>query len=384
MLGTEWRNLTIVVVHTDEGLHGVGEVRMINQTDALLGYLEEAVRNHVIGLDPFEIQRLIDRMWRIEYSRAGEVAMSALSVIEMACWDIVGKALGQPVHRLMGGPVRDRIKAYANGWYTVERTPEEFHRAAQLVVEKGYQALKVDPFGAARYELDSRELHTAISLVEAVRDAIGPDAELLIEAHGRFTPKMAIQIARELAPYRPGWLEEPVPPENPKLLAEVTQACEVPVASGERVHTRFDFRELIECRGVDVLQPDITMCGGISETLHIAAWAEAYGILLAPHNVGGPISTAASLQVASLVPNFKIQEHFNDFAESWVKDVIPGNPEVIDGYFDVPQGVGLGVTVDPGLIEEHPRRAVHFNLHAEEWHLRKALVDAGSEAGSTD
>jgi galactonate dehydratase len=381
VMGTEWRNLTIVVVRTDEGLTGVGEVRMINQTDALLGYLDEAVRNHVIGLDPFEIRRLVDRMWQVEYSRAGEVAMSALSVIEMACWDIVGKALGQPVYRLLGGPVRDRIKAYANGWYTVERTPDEFHRAAAQVIDRGYRALKLDPFGAARYELDTDELRTAISLVEAVRDAIGPDCELFVEAHGRFTPKVAIQIARELAPFRPGWLEEPVPPENPALLAEVARACDIPIASGERVHTRFDFRELFERRGVDIVQPDITMCGGISETLHIAAWAEAYGILLAPHNVGGPISTAAALQVAAVVPNFKAQEHFNDFAESWVKDVVPGNPEVVDGYFDLPSGVGLGVTVDPGLLDEHPRRAVYFDLGAADWHFRQALVepDAGTE-----
>ncbi|HEY5273979.1 MAG TPA: mandelate racemase/muconate lactonizing enzyme family protein [Acidimicrobiales bacterium] len=375
VLGTEWRNLTIVFVHTDEGLVGLGEARMINQTDALLGYLDEAVRNHVLGLDPFEIQRLIDRMWRIEYSRAGEIAMAALSVIEMACWDIMGKALDLPVYRLMGGPVRDTIKAYANGWYTVERTPEEFHAAARLVVAKGYRALKLDPFGTARYEPDQSELRTAIGLVEAVRDAIGPDAELYVEAHGRFTPKAAIQIARELAPYRPGWLEEPVPPENPSLLAEVTRATEVPIASGERVHTRLDFRELFERRAVDIVQPDITMCGGISETLHIAAWAEAYGMLVAPHNVGGPISTAAALQVAALVPNFKAQEHFNDFAESWIQDLIPGNPAVIDGFFALPTNPGLGVSVDPAALDEHPRKAVHFNLHAEQWHLRRALID---------
>lgn len=382
VLGTEWRNLTIVIVHTDEGVTGVGEVRMINQTDAVLGYLEEAVRNHVIGLDPFEVQRLIDRMWRIEYSRAGEVAMSALSVIEMACWDIMGKSLGVPVHRLMGGPIRDRVKAYANGWYTVERTPEEFHRAALTVVDRGYRALKLDPFGAARYELEPAELVRAVALVEAVRDAIGPEAELLIEAHGRFTPKSAIRIARELAPFDPGWLEEPTPPENPASLAEVTRACDVPVASGERVHTRLDFRELFERRAVDIVQPDVTMCGGIAETVRIAAWAEAYDILLAPHNVGGPISTAASLQVAAVVPNFKIQEHFNDFAESWVKELMPGNPEVVDGYFAIPTAPGLGVSVDPALLEQHPRKAVHFNLHAEEWHLRKALVDPAPASAS--
>src|SRR5947209_6679303 len=136
VLGTAWRNLTFVVVRTDEGVEGVGEVRMINNTDALLGYLAEAVPNHVLGADPFAIEALIQRMWHGDYGRPGQVEMSGLAVIEMACWDIVGKVLGQPVYRLLGGPVRDRIKAYANGWYTVERTPREFAAAARRAVEK--------------------------------------------------------------------------------------------------------------------------------------------------------------------------------------------------------------------------------------------------------
>jgi len=314
-------------------------------------------------------------MWRLEDSRAGEIAMAALSVIEMACWDIMGKALDVPVHRLMDRPVRQSIKAYENGWYTVERTSEEFHRAARSVVEYGYRALKLDPFGTALNEIGEPESREAIGLVEAVRDAIGPVSELFIEAHGRFPPKVAIRIVKELAPYRPGWLEEPVGPENPNLLAQVSQGCDIPIASGERVHTRLDFRELFEKRAVDIVRPDITMCGGIAETRRIAAWAEAYGMLVAPHNVGGPISTAASLQVVALVPNFKAQGHFNDFAESWIKGAVPGNPEVIDGYFAIPTNPGLGVTVDPGIIEQHPRKRVHFDLNAEKWHFRQAVVE---------
>jgi galactonate dehydratase len=372
VLGTAWRNLTYVVVRTDDGLEGVGEVRMINETEALLGYLAEAVPVHVLGADPFEIEALIQRLWRREYARAGQIAMSALAVLEMACWDIVGKALGEPVYRLLGGAVRDRIPAYANGWYTVERTPEEFHAAARRVLDKGYRALKLDPFGAGTWELEPEERRHALALVEAVRDAVGPDVAILIEMHGRFTPAEAVSIARELEPFRPAWIEEPVPPENLAALKKVSERVSIPVATGERIHARDEFRELFELQAADVVQPDLTMCGGIAETRRIAAWAEAYYVLVAPHNVGGPVSTAAALHLAATTPNFKIQEHFNDFAESYVKAAAPGNPEVVDGAFALPEGPGLGVTLDEDVVAEHPRQTIHFDLFADDWHLRQA------------
>ena len=372
VMGTEWRNLTIVKVRTDEGLAGVGEVRMVNHTQALLGYLEHAIPNHVLGADPFDIEALVQRMWRTDFERAGATVMSGIAAIEIACWDIVGQATGQPVFKLMGGAVRERIKAYANGWYTVERTPAEFHDAARRVIARGYRALKLDPFGAGTSELAPAEQRRAVALVEAVRDAIGPDNELLVEMHGRFTPATAIAVARELEPYRPSWIEEPVPPENLKALARVTAQVRIPVATGERIHVRHEFRELFELQAADVVQPDITTVGGILETRKIAAWADAHYVLVAPHNVGGPISTAAALHVAACTTNFKIQEHFNDFTETFVKESAPGNPEVVDGSFALPTRPGLGVTLDEDLIAEHPARRIHFNLFQDEWHLRQA------------
>jgi galactonate dehydratase len=373
VLGTSWRNLTFVVVRTDEGVEGVGEVRMINETEALLGYLAEAVPAHVLGTDPFEIEALIQRLWRREYARAGQVAMSALAVLEIACWDIVGKALDQPVYRLLGGPVRERIKAYANGWYTVERTPEEFGDAARRAVGKGYRAIKLDPFGSGTWELEPHERTRAIELVEAVRDVVGPDVEILVEMHGRFTPAQAVAIARELERFRPSWIEEPVPPENLAALRKVADQVTIPVATGERIHARDEFRELFELQAADVVQPDPTMCGGILETRRISAWAESYYVLVAPHNVGGPVSTAAALHLAAVTPNFKIQEHFNDFGDPYVKAAAPGNPEVVEGFFALPQGPGLGVTLDEDVIAERPRRPVHFDLFADDWHLRQAV-----------
>lgn len=370
VLGAAWRNLTFVKVRTDEGLEGVGEVRMINHTSALLGYLEEAVPTHVLGADPFAIEALARRMIRDDYARAGQIAMSALAVIEMACWDIVGKATGQPVYRLLGGPIRERVPAYANGWYTVERTPEEFHAAARRALAKGYRALKLDPFGTAWQELSAAELRRAVALVEAVRDAVGPDGDVFVEMHGRFTPAQAAAIARELEVYRPGWIEEPVPPDNLKALAALARRTTIPVATGERIHVRHEFRELFERQAVDIVQPDLTMMGGILETRKLASWAESYYVMVAPHNVGGPVSTAAAVHLAAATPNFKVLEHFNDFTEPFVKAAAPGLPEVEDGAFDLPTAPGLGVVLDEALIAEHPRRAVHLNLFGDRWHLR--------------
>jgi galactonate dehydratase len=372
VLGTAWRNLTFVRVITDEGLEGVGEVRMVNHTDALSGYLAEAVPRYVIGHDPANVEDLVQHMYRNDYARAGEIAMSAIAVIEIACWDIMGQSLGKPVYQLLGGAVRDRIEAYANGWYTVERTPHEFHQAAKRVIEKGYRALKLDPFGAGFYELDRAEKSKAIALVEAVRDAVGPDSEILVEMHGRFNPATAVEIARELEPFKPSWIEEPVPPENLAALKKVAEKVSIPVATGERLHTRYDYRTLFELQAADIIQPDITQFGGLLETKKLAAWAEIYYVLVAPHNVGGPVSTAAALHFAASTPNFKNQEHFNDFTESWVKTAAPGNPEVVDGYFALPQGPGLGVKLNLDIVREHPQQRIFFNLFAENWHLRQA------------
>lgn len=379
VMSTAWRNLTFVRVITDEGLEGVGEVRMINHTDALIGYLAEAVPNHVLGHDPCNIEDLVRRMYINDYARAGEIAMSAIATVEMACWDITGKALGQPIYKLLGGAVRDRIKAYANGWYTVERAPAEFHAAAKEAIAKGYRALKFDPFGAGFYELDRPERVRAIELVEAVRDAVGPDNEILIEMHGRFNPATAIEIARDLEPFNPSWVEEPVPPENLAALKKAAAKITIPVATGERLHTRHDFRELFELQAADIIQPDISHFGGLLETKKLAAWADAYYMLVAPHNVGGPVSTAAALHFAASTPNFKIQEHFNDFSEAWVKSAAPGNPEVVDGYFALPEGPGLGINLDLDVLAEHPRQHVYFSLYAEDWHRRQVVPPTPDE-----
>ena len=371
VMGTSWRNLTFVKVETDEGLTGVSEVRMNNRTDALVAYIDGAKRRHVIGSDPFNTEDLYQRLFRDDYGRAGEIVATGISVIEIACWDIVGKALNQPVYRLLGGACRDKLKAYANGWYRVERAPEEFHAAAKRVLEKGYRALKFDPFGAGYYELSYEEKLKSVELVEAVRDAVGPDVEILVEMHGRFSPYTAIEIAAELEKYHPSWVEEPVPPDNIAALAKAADKINLPVATGERLHNKYEYRELINLQAADILQPDITQTGGFLETKKIAAMGDMCYMTVAPHNVGGPVSTASALHFAACTTNFKIQEHFNDFSEAWVKEAATGCPEVIDGYFSLPNGPGLGMELNEDLIAEHPYREGAFNLWEDDWHKRE-------------
>ncbi|MFJ8670297.1 mandelate racemase/muconate lactonizing enzyme family protein, partial [Streptomyces sp. NPDC093600] len=369
VVGTPWRNLTYVQVHTDEGLTGVGETRMLGHTDALLGYLREAETNHIAGSDPFAVEDLVRRMKYGDYGRAGEIVMSGIAVIEMACWDIKGKALGVPVWQLLGGKITDQVKAYANGWYTTERTPDAYHQAAKNVIARGYRALKIDPFGTGHLELDPPQTRYAVSLIEAVRDAIGPDTELMLEMHGRFSPATAIRIAHEMAPYHPAWLEEPVPPENLKALQKVADKVTTPIATGERIHDRIEFRELFETQAADIIQPDLGHIGGILETRKLAATAETHYTLIAPHNVGGSVLTAANLQLAACTPNFKILEHFNDFADADIKNIVTGAPQIDPetGCFPLPHTPGLGIELDTDAAAEHPQQQARFDLWAEGW-----------------
>ncbi|MCC7494946.1 MAG: mandelate racemase/muconate lactonizing enzyme family protein [Fimbriimonadaceae bacterium] len=372
-MSTPWRDLTFVKVHTDEGLTGLGECRLPNRTADLLAYLGSAKQRHIIGSDPYNIEDLVARMFRDDFVRAGVVASCGIGTVEMACWDIIGKAAGLPVYKLLGGAMRPRLKAYANGWYTVERQPAEFHAAARKVVERGYRGLKLDPFGAGWYEMEWAERRLAIEIVAAVRDEVGEDVEIYVEMHGRFSPKQAIQISADLEPFRPGWVEEPVPPDNLAALKKASDMIRVPVATGERLENKWHFRELLDLQAADIIQPDITNSCGLLEGKKIAAMAEVRYMLVAPHNVGGPVSTAAALHLDATLPNFKVQEYFNDFVDSWVKDVATGLPEVdpTDGCFALPNGPGLGITLNEDLIREHPFQERFFNLWDEDWHRRQ-------------
>jgi galactonate dehydratase len=371
VLGTSWRNLIFLKVKTDEGLVGVGECTLQNREEGVLGYLPGAVRRHVIGSDPFNVEDLWLRMYRNDFWRGGPIAATVMSGVEIACWDIIGKALGQPVWRLLGGRCHEKVKAYANAWYTVERTSQEFAKRVQVVLGKGYKALKVDPFGPGALELTREEKVRSVELVAAIRDAVGPEVEIFIEMHGRFSAAAAIELAHLLEPYRPGWIEEPCPPEDIPSLKKVAERVSVPVATGERYFTRYGFREVIESGAPDILQPDVTHAGGLLEMKKIAALADVRSMVMAPHNSNGPVCTAASVHFDFCTTNLKVQECFDDFSETWVVEAVPGTPRPRDGYFYLPEKPGLGISLNEDLIKEHPYKEGFFNMWERDWHKRQ-------------
>jgi len=383
VMGSAWRNLVFIRVETDEGVYGIGEASLTNRDEAVVGMIEGAKKKHIIGSDPFNIEDLWMRMYRNDFWRGGVVANTVLSAVEIACWDIVGKAVGQPVYRLLGGACREKVKAYANAWYTVERTPKAIAGRVKVVLDKGYKGLKVDPFGPGAYEMERREKVLAIDIIAALRDAVGPDVEIFVEGHGRFSAVTAAEIARELAPYKPGWLEEPVPPDNHDEMANAVEkiAGLVPVAAGERCFTRYEARSLLERGKIDIAQFDVIHCGGILELKKMAAMADARYVMVAPHNSQGPVCTMASVHADFTMTNFKIQEVFEDFVEPHVREVIIGRPMVVDGYISPPDKPGLGIELNMEVIKAHPRKDVFFNLWADDWHLRGFSGEASKKGG---
>jgi galactonate dehydratase len=384
VVGTPWRELTFVELITHDGRRGVGEARMLNKTDTLLARIDELAQRYVIGSDPFDTERLAWRVTWEEYGRAGEVTQTALACFDQACYDLMGQALGVPVWRLLGGAFRDRVPAYANGWYQGDRSPASFAAQARRVVARGYRALKIDPFGAAAAELSHRQLDLAVAIVAAVREAIGPDTALMVEMHGRFTAATAVAAARALEPFRPEWIEEPVPPYHNRALRQVRVGTTTPIATGERVHELSGFREPFEDGTVDIVQADLTHLGGLTAIRKLAGWADAYGLLMAPHNVCGPVGTAANLHFAIACGNYKVLEHFNDFAEPWLAEIVAGAPEVsaADGCFALPTAPGLGVTLDRAAAADRPRTRPHFNLMAEGWERRGGDPTGGAASPS--
>ena len=372
VVGTPWRELVFLELTTDTGLTGLSEVRMVNKTDTLVACLGELAPRYVIGSEPFDVERLAWNVQRAEYGRPGEVAQSALAAFDIACWDLMGQSLGVPIWKLLGGRFRERVPAYANGWYQAEREPGAIARLATEVISRGYRALKLDPFGAASAELPAPDRRRAESIVAGVREAVGPDVQICVEMHGRFTPATAVRVAAMLEPYDPEWIEEPVPPENAAALARVRAATRIPIATGERAHTIADIRDFVETGAADILQVDLTHFGGFLPMKQLAGWADAHYQLLAPHNVCGPVGTAANVHFAIATPNYKVLEHFNDFADSWVFDLVDAAPRVdpADGCFALPNRPGLGVRLNHDVCAEHPRTGGRLKLFEAGWERR--------------
>lgn len=365
LVNAVWRNFIIVKVISDEGIVGYGE--------GTLADFERTIEAAVNDYKPFligreiEIPELTQFMFRHFYWRGGPMLMSAISAIEQALWDILGKSAKRPVYTLLGGKAGNRARAYANGFISGSASPEEFADAASKVVrELGFNAIKFDPFGAAGPRITKDELKTALARIEAIRNSIGESPDILIEAHGRFDSTTAITIAAELKQYSPMWFEEPVPEDDIKSMAEVKAKSPVTIATGERIVTKYRFQELLAARAADIIQPDVCHMGGIRELTQVAAMAEVNYVSVAPHNPNGPVATAATLNALITMPNALILEFWLD-AQDIRRDLIKEYFDVRDGYVYPGNKPGLGIEVSEAALEKYPYSKLHLEYFGNEY-----------------
>jgi galactonate dehydratase len=374
-----WKPPIILRLVTDEGIDGLGEFPLAYGTgrQAAIGMLRDLIEGFVIGADPMRFEAMWHTLFRRTFwaQGGGPVVYGGMSTIDEALWDIKGKTYGCPVYELLGGKVHDSLRAYANGWYSGEwapgdgRRPEsvaEYGEMAAQVVELGYDALKFNPFGAPRampgvrsrdHErmLEPWRADLGYARVEAVREAVGPEVDIMVECHGWFGPTSAIEMGRRLADLDPYFYEEPVDAMNVACMKKVSAQVPLKIAAGERLYTRYMFRDYIEGQVLDILQPDVGLAGGITETVKIAAAADTYGLYIEPHNCHGPIATAAAVQVDACIPNFAIQE-LVPFRERITYELVhePLELEVVHGRLPVSDRPGLGVTLNEELVGRCP------------------------------
>lgn len=353
------RNYLFVRLTTDTGLTGIGEATLEWQEKAVEVLVNEWVASRVVGKDPFDIEAVVGGMIRDQY-QGGSTVMTAISAAEIALWDIIGKATGQPVHKLIGGRAKPALFAYANGWYGGCQSPGDFAARAREVAGLGYRALKFDPFVTAWKQLDRAEEDHAVAVVAAVSAAVGPDVGLMIEIHGRLGVSDAVRFIDRLAGHNILFCEEPVAPESVELLREVKERTRLPISSGERLYTLADFARLINLRAADVVQMDVAHCGGIAMAKKIAAMAAAQDIGISPHCSIGPVAYAAALHVAWSTPNMLLLESFAEFDVDWRNDLVSGWNPLRDGQLAEPDRPGLGIELDEAAVAAHPYRPLAF------------------------
>ena len=352
IVGNPWKNWVFLVLDTSDGIQGLGEASLNGFTLTSEMAIRE-LQQYFVGRSAFDIRAIRRDMLQSVYSDGGQIHRSATAAVEAACWDLVGKALGQPVYALWGGRVRDSIRLYANGWYRSDRDPEAFAEKAETAISMGYMALKLDPFGAARGGCTRSERELALSIVRAVREAIPPTADLFIEGHCRFDVPTAIELASAIAEYDVGWFEEPVAHWNRSGLAEVARRSPVRVATGENLTRAHDFVELAALTRNLVLQPDVMNLGGLEEGRQVCELGESLEMPVAPHDAQGPISKALCLQLAATSPAVVIQEDFEAFNEPWTH-TLASPLERQDGYIMIPDRPGLGRSLNMDVVSQHP------------------------------
>ena len=370
LVGNPWKNWLFVRVETDEGIHGIGEGTLGHFSRTVETAIHE-LKPFVLGLDIFQVEKMQLLLTRDVYEDGGQIQKCAISAMEIACWDAIGKALKQPVYNLLGGKCRDQVRAYANGWYRCPRVPQEFGDAAREVVSMGYTAMKFDPFGVAWRKWDRKDLDLAFDIIQSVRDAVGPHVDLAIETHERFSTTTAIEFGKRLEAIRPMWYEDPVSHHDMRAMIEVARRVDVPVATGESLTKREEFVELLRGGEIDIVTVEPLHAGGLLGTKKVAGLVDAHNGVICPHSAQGPVCSLVGLQIAACTPNHYIQEYFDQFNVGWEKDLLTWSPKLVDGHLTVPTTPGLGADLNLDVVRAHPyNEKAHMNMWKENWHLR--------------
>ena len=359
------KNLCFVRIDTDEGIHGWGECYTQADRDVQVTAHIDMLKRYLIGRDPTNIKHFMQMVYDDFAGRRGAMDLwCAVSGLEHAMCDILGKVSGQPVYKLLGGPVRSKIRVYANGWGGGGWDSADLADRASQIVESGFTALKFDPIPGPWRTFVSKDVERqAVENVRAVRQAVGSDVDILVEMHRRLAPMHAVKIARGIEEYEPFWYEEPVLAENIDALASAKQNINIPVVTGEELYTKFEFREIFEKQAADIINPDVCNVGGILELKEIAAMAEPYFVVVSPHNYNSTtLGLAATVNASATMPNFLITEYFVNFEELG-KDIATTPFEVENGYINLPESPGLGIDLDEESLakypyQEFPKRAI--------------------------
>ena len=360
VVNAEMRNWIFVRVDTDEpGLYGWGEATLEWKTRAVVGAVED-LTPLVVGRDPRDIEQLVRIMHKHGFWRIGVIGSSAIAGIEVALWDILGKSLGVPVWRLLGGRLRDRVRVYTHlGLGQIDAVYNSMSAGplierAHAVLERGYTAMKVVFIPYTHYTASNRSIDEVARMMQDLRSAVGEDVDLMVDFHGRCASAgAALHYIDALAAGRPLFVEEPLPPQDIGGMKSLAQRSHVPLAAGERLVDRWEFEPLFQARAIDIAQPDLCHVGGFTEARKIAAMAEAAGAGIAPHNPLGPLAGVAALHFDVATPNFVIQEEMVG-AVPWYEEVLRGPIRMLDGHWQVPEAPGLGVEIDEAVAARHP------------------------------
>ncbi len=370
--GNPWKNWLFCQVHTDEGLTGIGEGTVNGFAKATESAIHEMFQV-AKGMDPFDTSRLSLLLFRDFFSDGGQIQGAALSALETACWDIKGKALGVPLYQLLGGKVHEHLRVYANGWYQSAggRTPQAFAQQAKEVCRRGYTALKFDPFGTSWRAVDRQEFHLAVDIVAAVREAVGPEVDVLVEGHNRFSVATALQFAEAIAPFHPSWFEAPVPPTRIASMIEVAHRSPVPVACGEDYYSREQFSELLAHDAVSIVQLEPQHMG-LTAARDVVGMAHAHNAVTAPHSAQGPICSLVCAHLNAASPNFYLHEFFDEFNAEWEGNLLTHHLTRHEGYITPPEAPGLGAELNIEEILRHPYQPQNFlPLFRSGWERRQ-------------